>query len=257
MCVTLPVKPVGTGALWVSQNLDFLLPVRHRIKDVILLGGEPFYDKNCLRFLDWSSDNLTANITMFTNGSYVDWDWVDSYPGKITMVFSIDAVGRPAEYIRFGTVWEEVYANFVRAQQHPKIQLRVNITTSVYNYYYISDIIDLLVTDWPSVVTFGAPRLKYLLERSIPVDRRSNAIQKLEQSVEKIQNAAIESGQKANATNALNSIIHNLKTQSWDSAEYDKLCDFIKRMDRVKKINVADYCQDLHVMLDKQPVEIF
>ena len=239
------------------DNFDFLLPIKHRIKDVILLGGEPFYDKNCLKFLAWASHNLTANITMFTNGSHVDWEWINNYPGKITMVFSIDAVGRPAEYIRFGTVWSEVHANFVRARQHPKIQLRVNITTSVYNYNYISDIIDLLVIDWPRVVSFGTPRLAYLLERVIPTAQRSSTIVKLKQSVEKIQHANIEPGQKANAVNALNSIIHNLQTQSWDRAEYNKLCDFVTSMDRVKKISVADYCEDLYEMLNKQPVEIF
>jgi hypothetical protein len=173
------------------------------------------------------------------------------------MVFSIDAVGLPAEYIRFGTVWSEVYANFVRAQQHEKIQLRVNITASVYNYNYISDIIDMLVTNWPAVVSFGTPRLTYLLERVIPPAQRSGTIVKLKQSVEKIQQAKIESGQKTNAVNALNSIIHNLQTQAWDCAEYNKLCDFVTRMDRVKKISVADYCEDLHQMLNKQPVEIF
>ena len=240
------IKNLDTQSI---DNFDFLLPIKHRIKDVILLGGEPFYDKNCLKFLDWACHNLTAEITMFTNGSYIDWNWVNDYAGKITMVFSIDAVGRPAEYIRFGTVWEEVHANFIRAQQHPKIQLRVNITASVYNYNYISDIIDLLVTDWPAVVTFGTPRLTYLLERVIPTAQRSNTIAKLKQSVEKIQQAEIESGQKANATNALNSIINNLQTQPWDNTEYNKLCDFVKRMDRVKKISVKDYCKDLYEML--------
>ena len=238
------------------DDFDFLLSVKYRIKDVILLGGEPFYDKNCLKFLDWASQNLTANTTMFTNGSYVDWNWVDNYPGKITMVFSIDAVGRPAEYIRFGTVWKEVYANFIRAQQHPKIQSRVNITASVYNYHYISDVIDLLITNWPSVVSFGTPKRRYLLERCIPEDQRSDIISRLKQSIEKIQNAKIESGQQANAVNALDSIIYNLKTQPWDQKEYSILCDFIKRMDRVKKISMADYCQDLHKMLTKQLVEI-
>ena len=248
------IKDLDTQSI---DDFDFLLPIKHRIKDVILLGGEPFYDKNCLKFLAWASHNLTANITMFTNGSHVDWEWVNNYPGKITMVFSIDAVGLPAEYIRFGTVWSEVYANFVRAQQHEKIQLRVNITASVYNYNYISDIIDLLVTNWPTVVSFGTPRLAYLLERVIPTAQRSGTIAKLKQSVEKIQQAKIESGQKANAVNALNSIIHNLQTQAWDRAEHNKLCDFVTRMDRVKKISVADYCEDLHQMLNKQPVEIF
>jgi hypothetical protein len=99
------------------------------------------------------------------------------------------------------------------------------------------------------VVTFGTPRLTYLLERVIPIAQRSNAINRLKQSVEKIQQAEIESGQKANAINALNSIINNLQTQPWDSAEYNNLCDFVNRMDRVKKISVEDYCKDLFQML--------
>jgi hypothetical protein len=150
-----------------------------------------------------------------------------------------------------------VHANFVRAQQHAKIQLRVNITASVYNYNYIHDVIDMLLPNWPTVVTFGTPRLKYLLESVVPTAQRSDAIAKLTQSVEKIQNAEIESGQKANAINALNSIVHNLQTHAWDNEEYHRLCDFITRMDQVKKISVVDYCEDLHQLLTKQPVEIF
>ena len=227
------------------DNFDFLLSIKHRIKDVILLGGEPFYDKNCLKFLDWALQNLTANITMFTNGSHVDWEWVDNYPGTVTMVFSIDAVGRPAEYVRFGTVWSDVYNNFVRSQQHRKIQSRVNITTSVYNYHYINDVVDLLVPNWPSVVMFGIPRPKHLLESTIPLAQRPSIISKLKQSVIKIQDAEIESGQKANAVNALNSIINNLLTQPWDQIEHNKLCEFVKKMDHVKKINIVDYCEEM------------
>jgi hypothetical protein len=191
---------------------------------------------------------------MFTNGSHVDWEWVDNYPGTITMVFSIDAVGRPAEYVRFGTVWSDIYNNFVRAQQHPKIQLRVNITTSVYNYHYINGIIDLLVPSWPSVVTFGIPRPKYLLERAIPTAQRFSIIDKLKQSVIKIQDAEIESGQKANAVNALNSIINNLQSEPWDQVEHSKLCDFVKKMDHVKKINIVDYCEEMYWVSGEQSV---
>ena len=236
------------------DNFDFLLPIKHRVKDVILLGGEPFYDKNCLKFLDWALHNLTANITMFTNGSHVDWEWVDNYPGTVTMVFSIDAVGVPAEYIRFGTVWSDVYSNFVQAQKHAKVQLRVNITTSVYNYYYISDVVDLLLNNWPAVVTFGTPSRPHLLESTIPVAQRSSTISKLEQTVNKVQNAQIESGQKANTTNALTAIINNLKTQPWNQAEHGKLCEFIEKMDHVKKIAIRDYCNELWLMLTEQSV---
>ena len=45
------------------DNFDFLLPIASRIKDVVLLGGEPFYDPDCKRFLSWAQQNLHSNIT--------------------------------------------------------------------------------------------------------------------------------------------------------------------------------------------------
>ena len=42
------------------ENFDFLNPIAHRLKSVVLLGGEPFYDKNCLNFLDWWNQNTHA-----------------------------------------------------------------------------------------------------------------------------------------------------------------------------------------------------
>ena len=248
------IKDLNSTAI---DNFEFLSPIASRIKNVVLLGGEPFYDKNCLKFLEWATQHLTANIVMFTNGSAVDWSWVNNYPGKITMVFSIDAVGPPAEYIRFGTEWAVVEHNLHQSMNHPKIETRVNITTSVYNYYYINDVIDLLITQWPSVVSFGAPIEKHLMESTIPMNYRPAIIERLDQSIFKIQQATIESGQKSNAVNALQSIVNNLLAQPWDQKEYLVLQDFVAKMDQVKKINAADYVEFLSEMLTEQPIEIF
>ena len=248
------IKTLDSSAI---DDFDFLLPIASRIKNIVLLGGEPFYDKNCLKFLQWATQHLTADITMFTNGSTVDWAWVDNYPGHVTMVFSIDAVGRPAEYVRFGTEWPVVESNLFRARNHPKIQARVNITTSVYNYYHIVDVIDLLTEHWPSVVSFGVPHEKYLLESTIPLAYRPAIMKRLQQAISKIQQATIESGQKHNAVNALKSIMNNLHTLPWDQAEHSKLCEFVAKMDRVKKIKLSDYDEFLNAVLTEQTVEIF
>jgi len=248
------IKNLNTTAI---DNFDFLLPIVSRIKNIVLLGGEPFYDKNCLKFLQWANQHLSANITMFTNGSAVDWAWVDNYSGTITMVFSIDAVGRPAEYIRFGTEWKDVENSLYRAMNHPKIQARVNITTSVYNYYHIVDIIELLVQQWPSVVSFGTPSEAHFLESTIPLTHRQIIVERLVDAISKIQNATIESGQKSNAINALKSIVNNLLEQPWNPKEHQVLCDFVAKMDQVKRINVSDYDDFLSAVLTEQPVEIF
>ena len=228
------------------QNFDFLLPVKHRIKSVILLGGEPFYDKNCLKFLEWAKHNLTAEITMFTNGSQIDWQWIKEYSNTINLVFSLDAVGKPAEYIRYGTEWAIVKENYTKLKNFHNVSLRVNITTSVYNYSYISDIIEMLITDWPTVVSFGTPHQAMFRETSVPKLYREQLIKKLLKTTTKIRQANIENNQKNNAINALTSIVKNLNG-SFDQGLYNQLKNFVATMDKVKKINIEDYCPETAV----------
>jgi len=241
------IKSVNSTQL---DNFDFLLPIASRIKDIVLLGGEPFYDPNCKRFLAWAQHNLHSRITMFTNGSAVDWDWVESYAGKITMVFSIDAVGRAAEYIRFGTNWSEVLANFQQAQTHDKIDLRVNITASVYNYYYLDQVIDLLLPQWPSVVTFGSPQDKHFLEAGVPLQYRQDIITRLQSACVRIMKGTIPSDQKTNAIHALKSIITNLRVSAWDQEQHTVLKTYVQKMDQVKHVTVRDHCAFLADVLD-------
>lgn len=231
------------------DNFDFLLPIAGRIRDVVLLGGEPFYDKSCKKFLAWANENLESNIILFTNGSMIDYNWLSSYPKKIILVFSIDAIGRPAEYIRFGTVWEEVYNNFLKVQQLPNVELRVNITMSAYNYIYINDVITLLCKKWPAVVSFGTPKPSYLLESAIPYTHRQPIIDLLEQSLDRISQTDIESGQKSNALAAITSIISNLQDNNFSEQDHRTLCDFISKMDKVKSISIAEYCPEVSDIL--------
>jgi organic radical activating enzyme len=240
------IKSINSSPI---KQFDFLEPIAHRIKDLILLGGEPFYDKDCLKFLQWAAHNLTARIIMFTNGSAVDWAWIDSYPGKIVLVFSIDAVDRAAEYIRFGTKWDVVEQNLQKARNHPKVELRVNITLSAYNFNYVNDVIKLLTPNWPSVVSFGIPHQPYFRECVIPIKHRDKIIIGLQSCVIAIQQANIESGQKSHAVNALTSLINNLQTQPWDYTCYKQFQKFVSDMDQVKHIQIRDYCADVADML--------
>lgn len=229
------------------DDFEFLLPVADRIKSVVLLGGEPFYDKSCLKFLAWAQQHLTANITMFTNGSVIDFEFLKNYPGKITIVFSLDAVGRPAEYVRYGTVWDEVLQNYQLVKELANVAVRVNITCSVYNYVHIEPLIDFLCLDWPSVVSFGMAK-GYLTESSIPLALRPTIIKSLLASVEKIKATPIESGQQANAMNAIAAIVNNLETLEYSSDNHQQLVKFISSMDQVKDILAADYCDFLGLL---------
>jgi len=234
------------------DDFDFLLPIAHRIKDVVLLGGEPFYDKACLKFLNWAQQHLQSHTMIFTNGSMIDMNFLQSHAGKLTIIFSLDAIGRPAEYVRPGTVWSDVLANYHAVKSLLNVQVRVNITCSVYNYWHLTDLLDLLCEDWPSVVTFGQPREDWYKESVIPTVLRPQLIERLTQALIKISATNIESGQKHNALNAVKSIITNLNQIDFDVENHRIFCDFVQRMDRVKKLNAADYCDFLSKVLTDQ-----
>jgi sulfatase maturation enzyme AslB (radical SAM superfamily) len=231
------IKTVNSDSI---TDFDFLQPIADRVRNVVLLGGEPFYDPNCRKFLTWAEQNLQASITMFTNGSHVDWSWVDAYPGRVTMVFSIDAIGSPAEYVRFGTEWSVVLENFQRAQQHPNVELRVNVTTSVYNYHLVEQVIDFLIPQWPVVVSFGRSRQPHLCETAVPEQNRAELIVSLERTIEKLKTADIERNQQHNAVNTITTIVDNFKQSNFDPAQFHKLKQFVQSMDHVKRINIVD-----------------
>ena len=230
-------------------DFEFLKPLAHRIKKVTVLGGEPFYDKNCKKFLAWAIENLTADITMFTNGSVVDLAWLAEFKGKITLVTSMDAVGKPAEYVRYGTVWPDVIDNF-NASRKLVNSARVNITTSSYNLHLLEDLIDFLLIDWPDVVTFGTARGEsFYTEAVIPEDCRPDIISSLERAIIKMHQSTVEEGQRWNAINALQAVIDRLISTPYCQDQHDAWKDRTKKLDAVKGISASDYCEKLASML--------
>ena len=232
------------------DNFDFLLPIADRLKSIILLGGEPFYDPNCLAFLHWCLEHTSAEITTFTNGSVLDLDLLKKFK-KITLVFSLDAIGSAAKYIRFGTNWPVVLKNLQIAQSLPNVTVGVNITTSVYNFYYISDLIDLLLDNWPSNVTFGLATDAIYTEQVIPIELRTIIIDRLQKCYVKIAKAKIGHDQKSNGINAIKAIIANLNSVPYNRLAHEEFKLFVSKMDQVKKIKLQDHCPEISNLLVK------
>jgi organic radical activating enzyme len=249
--VTTPNKPkFGIDGNANIVDYEFLDSIKHRIKDVVILGGEPFYDKNCLAFLDWAIKNLSANMTLFTNTSIVREDIISAYPGTLTIVSSLDAVGKPAEYIRFGTEWDVVEKTFNQLKTFKNVKNRVNITSSAYNFFYISDVIEFLLDDWPEVVSFGTAGEEKFKESVVPLHMRADIITRLESVIPKIAKANIVLDQKQNAVKNIGSIIKNLRENPYNEEQHLVLKQFSKKLDTVKKINSAEYGDYLKELLN-------
>ena len=230
-------------------DFKFLGPVKERIRDVVILGGEPFYDKNCLNFLSWAIENLNANILIFTNGLYIDYEFIEKYKSKITLIFSIDAIGRPAEYIRYGSVWKTIEQNYYKCRNYDHVEVRINVTTSAYNFYYLYDLFEYLLKDWPDLVTLGIAEQSKFGVTAIPLEKRHAIIDRLTQLIKLIQESNVKLDQKQNTESAIVSIVNNLIDQPFDHKEYIALVKFIQQMDLVKNISINDYCPELAEIL--------
>jgi MoaA/NifB/PqqE/SkfB family radical SAM enzyme len=227
------------------NNFNFLQPIANRIKSVVLLGGEPFYDKNCLAFLDWWDKNTSADLLVFTNGSNIKFDILQNSNKKITLVFSLDAVGKPAEYIRFGTDWVKVFDNFSKSLDLDNVDVRVNITQSVYNYIYLDKLIELFIDNWPNLVTFGIVFEQHFNESVIPIQHRQEIIDRLETLNQKLSIANIEQNQKYNTINAIATTINNLQHVEFNKNNWEKFKHFVTKMDQVKGIDIRQYCPEV------------
>jgi hypothetical protein len=138
-----------------------------------------------------------------------------------------------------------VLENYLAVKSMANIEVRVNITCSVYNYMHLEPLIEFLCKDWPSVVSFGFPYQPYLTEQSIPEHMRDTVKHSLSRVVDQLTRAQIPTDQKSNAVNAVNSIIQNLNSVSFNAEHNQYLREFIAKMDQVKQIRAGDYCNFL------------
>jgi organic radical activating enzyme len=232
------------------SDFNFLSAIKQRLKKIIILGGEPFYDPKCLDFFQWCKNNTNAELTIFTNGSIIVPEFLNSFTKKNKLVFSLDATGKPAEYIRFGTIWNKVWENFNLARNLANIEAQVNITTSVYNFYYFPDLIDMLIPNWPTMVSFGPAIEDMYSEQVIPLHLRSMFIDRLNLSQISLFKSNIEPDQKSNAINAIKSIVNNLRTLPYNHTLHSQFKTHVAGMDRVKKIKLSDYCPEISKILN-------
>ena len=223
-------------------DYDFLNPIAHRLRDIVLLGGEPFYDKNCIKFLEWLQEKqLDAALTVFTNGSVIDWDFINNYKGKLTVVVSLDAIGKVAQYIRPGTDWEIVKENYERLRNIKHINTRVNITTSIYNVPFVGELVRWLAQDWPEIVSFGNAAEPHLSLSAIPKNLVDSIVKDLQETIEIVKKSNIVLHQKQNTEGALSDIINRLRTHDFDKEKYTQFVNYKTKLDMVKNLYGEEY----------------
>ena len=112
----------------------------NQAKGINFAGGEPFYMKNVIKFMERLSENEwnreNTEMRFITNGiSFTDkvWKILNKFK-KVHMTFSVEGYGEVNEYIRFPMNWELWYNNFTKILFDTPIRATLNITVGALNY---------------------------------------------------------------------------------------------------------------------------
>ena len=128
------------------------------VETLQLQGGEVFMQSAYLDFfrnLSRVRDLQEITVVIFTNGTMIPapglWDLLRQCR-QVDLYFSIDDMGERFEYQRHGARWPQVLHNlqWFQAQAGAGVTLGFHPTYSLLNIYYLADLYQFLVREFPS-----------------------------------------------------------------------------------------------------------
>lgn len=152
------------------------------LKRIRLVGGEPFYSKNfswLIDKLDSETDLAKLEFALNTNGSiFPKPDLLDKIlrMQRVSIHFSLDAVGDVANCIRWGMDWDTIRQNIDSwlqlGIQHKNLKLNVHSTISILNVNKLQPLVDFCNEKnlYMSYSTLTDP--DFLDFRQLPADER-------------------------------------------------------------------------------------
>jgi organic radical activating enzyme len=134
---------------------------------ISILGGEPTYNPMVIEFLEWLLENGYAKRTKLeitTNGTKnkklmrgldrKDWKY-------IYIAVSVDAIGERAEWIRYGSRWQDVDESIDYYIEHANY-VELHCTLSVLNIVDLPDVVDYANSKNTKVVVIPLQQPSYM-----------------------------------------------------------------------------------------------
>ena len=218
---------------------------------ILFTGGEPLLIKDNLRILEKliELNNTDCEILITTNCSVMNKEWISILKNfkRVHWTLSLDGVGKSAEYIRHGTVWNNVLDNIknILTLNH---SVAINTTLSAYSLLDISRVIELFVelkksATSPLEIWFGVCQWPSHLSPGVLTGKLADrARQELEKSI-KLLSAVEDNPERCvlDLKNILNllSTCSNSKTIS-TFAEFTKDLDLVRNQSFSKTFNLEN-----------------
>lgn len=174
---------------WVKNN-SFWDQLPGNIKNIEILGGEPFYLKKNVDLLEsivHRDDSKDFMMAFTTNGTIYP-SFLDHCErlGNLDITVSIDNVGKRFELERNGASWQEVTNNIdklvKKKQETDNISIFVCITVNIQNIYYLPEVVNWVKSKNLQYYFNYVYRPEWLNIRNLTSSARELVIKRLESS---------------------------------------------------------------------------
>ncbi len=202
----------------ISQDVQQMLPT---VKKLMFTGGEPTYIKQFYDILDVCNPETQLLVT--TNASMIDAKFL-SYAKRfpnLHITLSIDAVGEPAEYIRYGTDWNTVDEN-IQKILGLKCSVMFNTVLSAYSVPYLETLVDYIIAheqDAYSADMYICTTPKHLHPCVLPQDTRKRLTTIVTDCIVKLNNSKRQEDYK-NCIQVLTELNQQLQDTFIDNTEF-------------------------------------
>ena len=116
-----------------------------------MYGGEPMIVPLFFKLLDQALQNKNVKQKSFnvhTNGMVYKKDLVEKFSKfkSAYIGFSVDAIGRKNDYIRYGSKWENIIGNLRKymadCEKYPNVNISVRVTYTPWNIFYYDELFE-------------------------------------------------------------------------------------------------------------------
>ena len=223
-----------------KEFLDSLYEILPDLEFIVIKGGEPLYDKNCLAFLKKVSEvkpdltiKLVSNITILSEKTLQVLDNLKN----IEITASIDGIGKVYNWIR-GFDFEKIDKNFQMLSNLSNIKkLAINYTTNIYNIENIFDTMSHFKKYQNNIflnngITFSTVSEPYLHIKLLPNDSKKEILTKIESK----QYPFSMHDEDYNTFKKLLDINH----KGWPTVDVNSFIKYTKWMNDVRGFNIAN-----------------
>jgi len=240
---------------WINQdnNLQKILEIISDATNISFAGGEPFLIKayeTILHNLIDTKRSSKINLRFETNMTLLPKTIVQLWKTfrKITLSISLDGIYKINDYIRYPSKFKTIKNNIIQLQKMklPNLKIVFEITVSVFNIYYLPEILNYHKAKWGDNITISFHLLFYPVPYSItmlPMTIKQTISRKLQEFIATCDNIP-------DIKNDLIGIDNHMMQVHHAESVFLYFLEITSSLDILRKQNIFDFLPEFASLID-------